>query len=186
MKISGVMVGITAFIAALRLMAGGEKKPEGVVDRLLLVGDSLAVGLAAPLRARAVDAGFEYRALAKNSTRIDQWASSAELDQAIADFKPTVVFISLGTNDDALGVGAVEKQRAALRKLLEKISGKGPDLVWIGSLKPGPVSAMVAGMLGDIYFHSERLGLPKSSDGLHTTPAGYSEWAAKIWSGNAE
>lgn len=182
MKLTGLAVGLAAFVASLRWFsspASSLKPQASAPERALLLGDSLAVGLTAPLGARAKQAGFEFQALAKEGTTIKQWAASPAVGKEIASFKPTVVFVSLGTNDDVQG--NVVTADTSLQKLLVTLGQV--DLVWIGSLKPGPVSLMVQQRLGDAYFHSERLALPKTPDGLHTTPAGYSQWAAAIWAG---
>lgn len=152
--------------------------------RLLLVGDSLAVGLRAPLAALAASAGVPFEGHGVVSTRIDQWATDAKLDQYLATFKPTHVLVSLGTNDEKVGTGWAAKEAPKLHALLDKIAKSGAEVLWIGPptlpfTRVG-VSDMVRGLVPK-YFPSELLQIERSPDQLHPTAAGYSSWAAQIW-----
>jgi lysophospholipase L1-like esterase len=113
-------------------------------DRLMLVGDSLAVGLSAPLSALCRDNGIPFQAIATVGTRIDQWAQSQPLTDALAAFQPTIVLISLGTNDAYMvaqsGQDIAARQAPYMEQLLSKIEqyphasdyGLGPRaIVWI-------------------------------------------------------
>lgn len=170
--------------------------------RVLLIGDSLAVGMAPHFSMLAKDAGVEFKSLAKVGTRIDQWASSAELKKLAESFKPDLVLVSLGTNDEFMrGADVVQKQQVQLEKLLAVLTewpraidyGLGPEhIVWIGPpTLPNPPSPDVAKMIqesaGSVlspkfhYFHSEKLTIPRGPDGIHPTVRGYAGWAGAIW-----
>ena len=196
--------------AGLVLMAGlgvvkllnGPRIRKGM--RVLLVGDSLAVGTAPHFAALAKEAGVEFKSLAKEGTRIDQWASSAELANLLNAFQPDLVLVSLGTNDSFMQGGdaaTVARQKPQLEKLLalltqwprKKDYGLGPEhLVWIGPpTLPKPPSPGVSRMIQDAagnaisprfhYFHSENLLLPRGPDNLHPTARGYAGWAGAVW-----
>lgn len=171
-------------------------------QRVLLIGDSLAVGLGPHLSALAKEAGAELKVLAKSGTRIDQWASNKELRTLLESYRPDVVLVSLGTNDSYMqGADVVAKQRAQLEKLYELLTtwprskdyGLGPEhLVWIGPpTLPKPVATGIPAMIQDAagsalspryhYFHSEKLPVPRGPDGIHPTARGYAGWAGAVW-----
>lgn len=188
---------LAAGAVAVRLLNGPRLK-RGL--RVLLVGDSLAVGMAPHFLALAKEAGIDLRVLAKQGTRIDQWASSAELKQLVDSFKPELVLISLGTNDEYMqGDGVVTKQRAALEQFIARLHwshshdyGLGPEhIVWIGPpalpKASNGISAMIQDAGGSVvsprfhYFHSERLNLPRAPDRIHMSVRGYAGWAGAVW-----
>lgn len=188
MKLLGwLTAGAAALWLGLRPQASGLSAPEP--ERILLIGDSLAQGLAAPLRLRAQQAQIPFDALGKQSTRIDQWAGSAELAKKLASFRPTLVMVSLGTNDEAMGPGVVEAQRAALRRLMQQLLDQ-PGLQNVGWIAPpslprqsNGIRAMLEEELGPQLFHSEKLDIPRQPDKLHPTSQGYVIWADEIWRG---
>lgn len=170
--------------------------------KILLLGDSLAVGTAPHFSALAKEAKVEFKSLAKEGTRIDQWASNADLARLLSSYQPDLVLVSLGTNDSFMqGTGVVAKQQQALEKLLALLtqwprtngSGRGPEhIVWVGSpTLPNPPNPGISKMIQDSaggaispryhYFHSERLQLPRGPDNLHPTARGYAGWAGAIW-----
>lgn len=158
-------------------------------SRILLVGDSLAVGLGPYLRELSGPRRVAFDSTAAVGTRIDQWSSNATLKAALAAFRPTLVLVSLGTNDAYMqgGVATAEQQRLRLRELLSLIKAHGADYVWIGPpALPAAKNPYVLAMLKDEiplshYYHSERLDLPRGPDGLHPTLKGYAGWAGLVW-----
>lgn len=182
---AGLLVA-AAGVGLVRAFRGPRIKPGKT--RLLLVGDSLAVGLTPPVRALAADAKVPFESQAASGFRIDQWARSKKLEERLASFKPTMALVSLGTNDAyATGPTVVQQTAAALETLLGKLRRSGAEVVWIGPPKlPGAKTPAVLGMLKQVipsshYFPSERLGIPKAPDGIHSTPKGYAGWAGAIW-----
>lgn len=192
-------LAVVAGIGMVRLL-NGPRLRRG--ERVLLIGDSLAVGMAPHFAALAKEAGIELKSLAISGTRIDQWASSAELAKALEGFQPDLVLVSLGTNDSFMqGADVVAKQQVQLEKLLNVLStwprkkdyGLGADnVVWIGPpTLPNPPSPGMAKMIQDSagnalsprlhYFHSEKLEIPRGPDKLHPTVRGYAGWAGAIW-----
>jgi lysophospholipase L1-like esterase len=170
--------------------------------RVLLIGDSLAVGMAPYFAALAKEAGVDFKAMATVGTRIDQWAANPDLKKLLESFQPDLILVSLGTNDSFMqGAGIVEKQQAQLEKLLALLTqwprskdyGLGPEhLVWIGPpTLPKPPSPGISKMIQDaagsalsprfFYFHSEKLEMPRGPDSLHPTARGYAGWAGAIW-----
>lgn len=205
-----IYVGLGAVVGAVglvKLVGAPSLRPS---DRILLVGDSLAVGLTAPFGALASDHGLPFEALATVGTRIDQWATSDALTQALATFQPTIVLISLGTNDAYMlpqpGQDIGQRQAPSMEELLEKIeqyphtqdSGQGPRaIVWISpptlpaaAVSLGPVMKLIesehAVTLPRIkprvaFYPTQSLTLPRGPDGIHPVASGYAQWAGALW-----
>lgn len=157
-------------------------------SRLLLVGDSLAVGLSPYLRAIAADEHVPFESVARVGTTIADWARStpdhAALQQALDSFRPTVVLVSLGTNDEYLSSAALDAEHDDLDRLVAML--RPYDVGWVGvpSLpKPGSNGAVdLVRSTGLPYFASQRLDLERAPDGIHPTAAGYAKWAGLLWS----
>ena len=190
---------LVAGIGMVRLL-NGPRIRKGM--KILLIGDSLAVGTAPHFAALAKEARAEFKSLAKEGTRIDQWSSSADLARLLSTYQPDLVLVSLGTNDSFMqGAGVVAKQQQALEKLYALLTqwprangtGRGAEhIVWIGPpTLPNPPNPGISKMIQDSagsaisphyhYFHSERLQLPRGPDNLHPTARGYAGWAGAIW-----
>ena len=158
--------------------------------RALLIGDSLAAGLAAPLRDRFRTGGTDLTSRAVNGTTIDHWANGSELSDALALARPGLTLVSLGTNDLATKPAAYK--RALVDKIVARIRAAGSSVGWI--LPPsmplqdrGGLRAILKDELARLVvpaFDSEALDLPRGTDGVHPTPTGYDQWAASIaaWS----
>lgn len=177
-------------------------------ERVLVIGDSLAVGLTDPLekalRARNVGA---FRSIAVGGTMINQWAWSGShpqarsLDAALADFQPTLVLISLGTNDEAArgvvdshgdpakppygpGFDVARERKDSIPKLASKLAGVRS--VWIGPPVTGrwepdrAFRSLIAANWPGRYFNSEQITLAKQPDDLHPTGRGYRTWSDAI------
>ena len=178
-------LSVAAAVGLVRALRGPRIEPGKT--RLLLVGDSLAVGLAPPMRAIAKDQSVVFDSIAKEGTRIDQWASSAALGDKIVSFQPSLALVSLGTNDEYLeGDGAAERQRGYLRQLLQRFADARVPVVWIGPPKlPRPTNGVVAMIRSEVpgtnYFPSQLLEIPRGPDQIHPTARGYAGWAGSIW-----
>ena len=155
--------------------------------RLLLVGDSLADGLGPPLQALAQESNVEFSRLSRSGTRIDQWAGSQVLSQRIEEFRPTMVLVSLGTNDEYMsGTGVAQRQAPYLERLLARLRAGHAEVVWIGPPRlpratKGVVALIRKTLPSSHYFASERLAIPRGPDNLHPTVRGYAGWAGAIW-----
>lgn len=183
-------------VGVIKLTSGPSVRPG---RRVLLIGDSLAVGMAPHFKALAKELGAKFEALALSGTRIDEWAKSAKLEQVLQTFQPELVLISLGTNDEYMQGNVVPQQEKALDTLIKKIStytrnsdyGLGPEwIVWIGPpTLPKASNGIVemirrasGGIPGRFYYYpSDRLTIPRGPDKIHPTARGYAGWAGAIW-----
>ena len=184
-------------------------------ERVLVIGDSLAVGaqplLKSAMQARGMDA---FSGIAVGGTNILQWsdnnyAEGKALEAALATFRPTLVLISLGTNDEATRgylnwrkqpwdaddlahnrVGpnfSVARQRArAIARLARKLSGT--KSVWIGPPASDPsiwpmdreFRDLLANTWQGRYFNTEAVAPAKGGDGIHFTGRGNRTWVDAI------
>lgn len=175
-------------------------------SRILLIGDSMAQGLGPQVKALATDVKLPYLGYGIPGTRIEQWASSAWLDQALVDFQPTIALVSLGTNDAyEQRADLWASKRPAVDALLQKLArfsnrysndspdlvyGLGAETIWIG---PPTLPAVQGGMTLDSaflaeladgvpnYFDSTTLDIPRGPDNLHPTVKGFAGWAGGVW-----
>ena len=168
-------------------------------DRLLLVGDSLSVGLAVPLRALAKEARYEFAHLGKVGSVTNLWAGEGQeggqFSALLRSYRPTVVLVSLGTNDEWIpkynpGANVLRQQQPQLDRLVAKIRAAGAVPLWIGPpLHNYPPAAdfraYIRKLVGnDHYFHSERYSIPRNPppDTVpHPTVKGYAAWAGAVW-----
>lgn len=196
---AGIAAATATAVGLVEMLGAPTLRPG---DRILLIGDSLAVGLGTPLGALARDAGLAFQTLATVGTRIDQWGSPGTygdaLSAALASFQPTVVLISLGTNDAYMrpspGEDIGQRQAPFLDALLSRIESARPRaVVWIAppTLPPAavslpPVRALIQSERAHLrprvaIFPSQRLTLPRGPDGIHPVASGYAGWAGALW-----
>lgn len=179
----GIAAGMSA-VGLVRVLR--QPRVRSGKSRVFLFGDSLAVGLEPHLKALSQEANIAFDSVTKSGTRIDQWAKSQVLLDRLGKFQPTLVLISLGTNDEYLGSGAATKQAPYLSELLKNVKKFAPEVVWIGPpTLPRPSSGIVKLIRGNIssdhYFPSDTLEIPRGPDGLHPTARGYAAWAGALW-----
>lgn len=177
------VAAIGGAVGLVRLMRAPRVRPGK--SRVFLVGDSLAVGLAPHLKALFNDTGVPFAQLSKSGTRIDQWANSEVLQAKLTEFQPTIILVSLGTNDEYLPGDAIAKQRPYLAALRENVGVHG-EVAWIGPpTLPKPSNGIVGLLKDEIpsshYFASDQLSIPRGPDKLHPTARGYAAWAGSIW-----
>ena len=162
-------------------------------QRLLLFGDSLAVGLSTPMAALAKDNGILFDAVGQIGSTIGMWAGNtslnAQLQQKLA-LRPDVVLCSLGTNDEALTPTSAASEAPMLDSLIALVRASGATLGWIGppaflpcvSFSPNGFSASIRQRIpSNDYFPSQNYDIPRGGDCLHPTAKGYAGWAGQIW-----
>ena len=161
-------------------------------DRFLLIGDSLAEGLGVPLT--DPNANVAGRVVSKRGARISAYVGNgnmvADLQRTLAEFQPTVVLVSLGTNDEAARLRdpyadikkATEANVAALLKSLANY-----NVIWIGPPQlPWENDTLFRQMLrqavGPENYFASHLSHPvnnariRANDGIHFTAKGYKDW----------
>ena len=184
-------------------------------QRVLLMGDSLGVGVGPSLekefRALGISAFKNISVGGKNIAQFsdNSHAEGKSFEKAMVEFKPTIVFISLGTNDEAIRrikggdpryftpenlaknlVGpnfSVAKQRAkAIARLAGKLSGVQSIFIGPPASDPSlwPMDREFRNLLESTwrgnYFSTEAVAPQKCSDKIHFTGTGYKTWASAI------
>lgn len=153
---------------------------------VLVVGDSLGVGLGGTLQALGKTDGDKVTVEAIVGTNTCQWAG--KIDDAIKRNKPTDVLVSLGTNDAAAGKDWVVRNSHCYSDFSKSVKSSGAKLLWI--LPPTLPARMEEGRkasvsestkVADRTFDSTPITSGRAPDGVHYTPQGYKAWAEKVW-----
>ena len=152
--------------------------------RVLIAGDSLAVGMSKEFRRLAAVAGYIPYSHAVVGSTTTQWKKWIVKD--LANIRPSLVVVSLGTND-AAAYNSVESKPEIFSEFAKLIEDKGAFLVWIG---PPAISKPKLEKIEDvrsliksaanIYYPSEDLQI-RLEDGIHTDIAGYERWITEVW-----
>jgi hypothetical protein len=161
--------------------ASSGSSPSNVApSRMVLVGDSLAVGIQSPLTN-----ALSGWSLSTNARVGRPLAEGMGIVRGMSD-RPPVLAISLFTND---GPGAVDALRSAVRETITRQAGHG-CVVWATIVRPAvggvtyaranqalvelaaenPAVMKLVPWAQQVEAHREWL----ASDGVHATPAGYS------------
>lgn len=163
------------------------------MTKVLLAGDSLALGLTAPLKAEAAKYGIDLVGDGRTGKTAKQWVNGGWLAADIDANAPNVTLISLGTND---ATGDLSDFAHDVTTLIDQATAKGGVVAWIGppyfgpNLKqfpPGNVDKMrqtllsVLGARGVEVFPTDadapQHDYSRSTDGIHMTTSGYAAWA---------
>lgn len=159
-------------------------------SRILLIGDSLSVGLKTPLGLLAKEAGVPFAHCGKVGYTIDRFVGSGDqaacVKQQLSALKPTHVLILLGTNDEAMSSSYASRQLAAAKLLADTARASGAEVIWISPAKKfeksNGVLAGLRSMFDDAHwFESSRLNLPLYDSIGHLTPRNYCAWAGGVW-----
>lgn len=150
--------------------------------RIALIGDSLAVGLGPALEALAARDLVPFRYHGAVGTTPKQWATGAPACGActrwLAGFAPTDTLVVLGTND----LGA-EPDPSWYEGVREEVLRTGSACTWVQPPEmPAHSLAAVRATInatGCAVIPAARV--PMGPDGVHPTPAGFQQWAWKIW-----
>lgn len=151
--------------------------------RVAMIGDSYAAGLAPQTGKLAQGCGVPFHGDGRVGTSALSWQKDSWLAPVLAT-SPTVVLISLGGND--FQRGNAETMRQAIETIVTKIRAAGARPAWIEPLelpfedKLGVKQMWQAAVKGD-FFPAAGIDYPRAPDGIHLFPAGYEDWATKIW-----
>lgn len=162
-------------------------------DRVLLMGDSHVENLDYVINKLAKNSNVEFKSVYVIGSTIHQWSNpvtngwdlSNKWDE-IYDFKPSIVLVSLGSNDSYSGECKQEYLDAFLYKL-EEIESEY-QIVWIGP--PNLVRAKFGeekcysmfSNSGLNYLDSRKIVIDMEPDKLHTNGKGRKIWGNWIWS----
>jgi lysophospholipase L1-like esterase len=174
-------VGLAALLLLVsRRGSAGPSVPKGA--KILLFGDSLALGLSAPMKKIAEGSGYDFASSGVVGSRTDQW--EGKLTSLLATEQPSLVLVSLGTNDGAMNDPA--SQEVHFKNLADLLTAYGSDFVWIAPpsmpahLKMGPVRSLIWRYSPKV-IDSAQMNFDRAPDGIHSSPAGYADWALQAW-----
>lgn len=150
-------------------------------EPVLLIGDSLGVGLSTEFLKIAKSNGYKPVAHVVSGTTTKFWAKAVLRD--IEVHRPSLVVVSLGTND-AVNTGFTQKTYEDFAVALNDV---GTFVVWIGppAIKASKI-AKIEKTREEIrssvpnFFESENIEIPLL-DGIHSTGQGYAKWMRAVW-----
>ena len=152
--------------------------------RILHIGDShVAAGLKKSLAHHFREAGARFHQEGWVGSRCKSWVSSGRLKALVTDFRPTVVVVTLGTNE--MKNHKPDRNRSWVRGIVRRIDRA--SCYWIG---PPPLLEDVHGyndMLKQTiqpcrYFDSRILDVQPHEDGtFHLSIEEGTEWGDRIW-----
>jgi len=174
-----------ARIEALPAIDEPIEPPKGVVigtgTRVLLFGDSMVkAGLGFRLAQLVQQRGGIYLEDYLTSSSTKSWSEGDRLEKLLAEKKPDVIFVVLGSNEVFL-----MNPHAAdhVQKIVARFSGK--PCVWIGppvwSTQKGIVEIERDNSPPCEFFDSSNLKLERQWDKIHPNTKGGSTWAAAVW-----
>lgn len=145
-----------------------------VTAPVMLIGDSLALGLAPRLEHEFANRGVQFSSHARSGSTAPQWLSQGWLSAALAEH-PKTVLVSLGTNDSVSKAGA-HTYPAFMKDLLAKIRAVGASPIVLAPPKMPWAVPAVSG----VPVVAAPASVPRQPDGVHPTIAGYDLWSAAI------
>ena len=169
-------------------------------DRVFMVGDSQAYLLQRPLAALAKADGVTFGAHPVPGSSVISWSiGHQEGWSALRTFHPTVVLVSLGSNDACTGIRVVRNEPPYLARMLKRLDKY--KVVWLGPLKIGGapegcgqrdcLSRAIPGLEAFYqmvspkvqYLDARTIVIPTWDDLLHPNATGQVTWANWIWRG---
>ena len=158
------------------------KVPKG--STILLVGDSLGVGMSEKFRELASGAGYKPVTKAISGTSTFQWVFW--IKKHLETHTPSLVLVSLGTND-AIQLERAKKSNvyAEMSKIIQEF---GSEIVWIVphkiDLSRIPKIDLTREFIRSsvpLSFDSLKVDVPLSPDHVHTSKVGYERWIKEVW-----
>jgi len=154
--------------------------PDTTAQRILLIGDSMLEGIARRFSAWCEASGHELHTVIWYGSSTKSWAESGRLQHYMAETRPTLVVMCLGSNElfvkDAARRGDYVRQLAAA-------CGQTP-YVWIGPPNwkdDTGINAAIAGQTSAArFFESRRLRLERGKDHRHPTLAAAATWTDSV------
>ncbi len=150
---------------------------------ILFIGDSMLEGLSPRLAAYSEKNGHTQNTVIWYSSTSEIWGSSGKLAGYIRKFKPTYIFICLGSNE--LFVSNIIEKRTRFVENLVKEIGNIP-YVWIGPPNwkdDTGVNQMIQNVVpeGNYYLsYTPNQHYDRSKDGAHPTRASAAKWMDRV------
>jgi len=157
-------------------------------QRVLLIGSSSAVGVGSKLKAMLETLGIAgFKNIGVSGTFLSQWSDNSTemgrlLEATLVEYQPTVVFVFVGSNDEAGGgsgtkAPAVERLHRKLQGSRSFFIGLPPHTNWTMNR---PFRNLLIATWGADYFNTEAVNPDKAADGYHLSPTGYNQLLAAL------
>lgn len=157
-----------------------EIRTDSLPQTILIFGDSMTFNLALRLAQYAKQNGHTIHAVNWDSSNTKIWADHDTLAYYMQKFKPTQVFISLGSNE--LYITKPETRLPYVKKILEVLDTV--PYVWIGPpnwKKDGGINDMLERTCRPgSFFRSEGMEFKRKADHIHPTRQSSAEWIDSI------
>lgn len=171
-------VGVVSILSRPAEGVGAVERRPSAGKRVLLVGDSLAVGLGPPLKRLASDRGVGVAYDGKPGTSVADWASLPTIEKDLKRDRFDLVLVCVAGSPEA-SASALQRDMIAV---VRKASAAGAKVVWVQPPgAPQPAHAASAA-LGVPVFPTSALDVPLGPDGVHPTAIGYAGWAGALLS----
>lgn len=149
-------------------------------QRILIIGDSMSQLLALRFSDYANQNGHKLLCVTWNGSGTRQWANCDTLNHYIHSFRPTHVFISLGSNE--LYTADLKNCRKRAEQIIAK-AGSVP-VTWVGPpnwTEDKGINTMLQRLVGKRHFFMTKgIKLERQKDGRHPTRAAAVVWVDKI------
>jgi hypothetical protein len=150
-------------------------------QKILLFGDSMLEGLGKRLRKYAAENNHELQTVIWYSSSTKIWATHIDtLAYFISSFKPTYIFVCLGSNE--LFLRNLDKHDSYIKTILEQIDTI--PYIWIGPPNwkdDTGINDVIEKNVGAYrFFPSKRLTFKRGSDGAHPTYESAAKWVDSI------
>lgn len=157
-----------------------EVKTDSLPQSIFIFGDSMTFNLALRLAQYAKQNGHVINSVNWDSSNTKIWAEHDTLAYYIEKFRPTQIFISLGSNE--LYISKPETRLPYIKKILEVIDTI--PYVWIG-----PPNWKEDGGINDLlartcrpgsFFRSAGMEFQRKADHIHPTRSSSASWIDSI------
>jgi len=163
-------------IAILVAVSGVGRKPAQVTV-VLLLGDSLAVGLDVPLSANLADGGIVLETRAETGSTAMRWRGV--VTGLLVDVRPDLLLVSLGTNDCVRNdIDVCRRFGGNMRQIQRHAEAVGVRVVVLVPSWVEWAPRIRGHLIGMTLLEAPAVEL--QGDGVHPTAAGYREWARSI------
>lgn len=154
--------------------------PDTSRQYILLTGDSMAEGLMFAFKQYAQHNGHTLKTIIWYGSTTTTWARTDTLRKLISRYKPTYVFLALGSNE--LFVRNIGEREPSIRDIVKQ-AGDTP-FVWIGPpnwKEDTGIGELLSRNAGPgRYFVSRHLTFERASDGRHPSRRASAYWADTI------
>lgn len=177
---------LTVCLMAIGLLVSAPARADDK-PTLLLAGDSLGVGLTSRFKENGKTCGYRVVSASIGGTNTSQW--SRWMPRKVAEVKPDVVVVSLGTNDSGIWGKYTLDRPEFVEKIVAAVEGTGAKIVWLGPpelpKKSLPLRDAIVDMIKvhvPLFFDTSPFRDGRTADKIHYTAQGSATWADAVWS----